>query len=90
MTSIPSPEVKKSPDDSIEKKVYDVVEGLSEYLPIVNDRNRLGFALYKYVMGEGDNPVITVKTAKVKIQGIGLEELADKIAVDIEKIKASK
>jgi hypothetical protein len=87
MTSLTPPEVKKSPEDSLEKKVYNVVEGLNEYLPIVNDRNRLGFALYKYVMGEGDNPVTTVKAAKVKIQGISLEELAKKITLELEKIK---
>ncbi len=90
MASLPPPEVKKAPEDSIEKKVYNVVEGLSEYLPIVNDRNRLGFALYKYVLGEGDNPTVTIKTAKVKIQGISLEELAGKVAVEIEKLKPAK
>jgi len=90
MTSLPPPEVKKAPEDSIEKKVYNVVESLSEYLPIVNDRNRLGFALYKYVLGEGDNPTVTIKSAKVKIQGISLEELANKVAVEIEKLKPTK
>jgi hypothetical protein len=87
MSSLPPPEIKKAPDDSLEKQVYNVVEGLSKYLPIVNDRNRLGFDLYKYVIGEGDNPSTTLKSAKVKIEGISIEELADKITLGLEKIK---
>ncbi len=90
MATLSPPAVKETPEDSIEKKVYTIVEGLSQYLPIVNDRNRLGFALYKYVLGEGDNPTVTIKSAKVKIEGITLKELADKIALEIEKIKPGK
>jgi hypothetical protein len=90
MATLSPPAVKETPEDSIEKKVYTIVEGLSQYLPIVNDRNRLGFALYKYVLGEGDNPTVTIKSAKVKIEGITLKELADKIALEIEKIKPEK
>lgn len=90
MATLSPPAVKETPEDSIEKKVYTIVEGFSQYLPIVNDRNRLGFALYKYVLGEGDNPTVTIKSAKVKIEGITLKELADKIALEIEKIKPEK
>lgn len=87
MTSLTPPSTKQFPDDSIERKVYNIVEGLSEYLPVVNDRNRLGFALYKYMTGEGDHPEKLVKTTKVKIEGISAEELAKKISSEIEKIK---
>jgi hypothetical protein len=87
MATLPPPATKKFPEDSIEKKVYQVVENLIEYLPVANDRNRLGFSLYKYVIGEGDEPHILVKSTKVKVVGISLSELAKKITVEVEKIK---
>lgn len=87
MTTLPPPIVKKFSDDSIEKKVYGIVETLNNYLPVMNDRNRLGFALYKYVKGEGDDPEILVKSMKLKVEGISLEEIAQLIKTEIEKIK---
>ncbi len=73
-------------EESIEKKVYHIITDLSEYLPIANDRNRLGFDLYKYVIGEGDEPLVTIRNAKVKLQGISVEELAKKISEAIKNI----
>lgn len=90
MSTLPSPGTDMFPDDSIEKQVYKIVEGLSNYLPILNDRNRLGFSLYKYMQGEGDSPIITLKNAKVKIEGISLEELSKKITVELDKIPKAK
>jgi hypothetical protein len=90
MSTLPSPGTNKFPDDSIEKQVYKVIEDLSDYLPIINDRNRLGYSLFKYLKGEGDIPLITLKNAKVKIEGISLEELSKKIAVELEKIPKGK
>jgi hypothetical protein len=88
MTTLTPPETKLFPDDSIEKKVYNLVDQLSEYLPVANDRNRLGFSLYKYVIGEGDEPAILVKSTKVKIEGISPEELTNKLNIGVEKIKS--
>jgi hypothetical protein len=90
MTTLPPAGVKPFPEDSVEKKIYNLVEAYSEYLPVPNDRNRLAFSLYKYVMGEGDNPKILVKSTKVKIAGISAEELGNKLNTEIEKIKAEK
>ena len=90
MSPTTPPGVKKFPEDSIEKSVYKIVESLSEFLPIINDRNRLGFSLYKYVIGEGDDPLTTLKNAKVKIKGISIEELAGKISSEIVHIKKGK
>lgn len=87
MTTLPPPATKQFPEDSIEKKVYEIVESFSKHLPIMNDRNRLAFSLYKYVKGEGDHPAILVNSTKVKIEGITAEELASKLAAEIEKIK---
>ncbi len=86
MTTLTPPSTNKFPDDSLESKVYNVVEKFNDYIPIVNDRNRLGFNLYKYMKGEGDSPEILVKTSKLKIEGISPEELAKKIKEELEKI----
>ncbi|MDR3628214.1 MAG: hypothetical protein P4L45_15330 [Ignavibacteriaceae bacterium] len=86
MTTLPPPGTNNFPDDSIEKQVYTIIDNLSSYLPIMNDRNRLGYALFKFMQGEGDSPFITLKNAKVKIEGIELEALAEKISVELGKI----
>jgi hypothetical protein len=88
MATLPPPATKQFPDNSLEKKVYKVVDKFREFMPIENDRNRLGFSLYKYVTGEGDEPSILVKSTKVKVEGISLQELAKKITVEIDKIKS--
>lgn len=87
MTTLPPPKVKQFPDDSLEKKVYNIVDSFKEYLPVMNDRNRLAFSLFKYLKGEGDAPLMAVKTNKLKIVGLTEEELALKIEEEIKKIK---
>ena len=87
MTTLPPPGTDQFPDDSVEKQVYNIVDGLKDYLPIMNDRNRLGFCLYKYMKGEGDSPEVIVKTNKLIVEGITPEELALKISTEIDKIK---
>lgn len=86
MTTLPPPSTKKFPEDSLEKKVYNIVEKYSENIPIPNDRNRLGFNLYRFMTGEGDPPEICVKAAKIKVEGISEEELAAKISEDLKQI----
>jgi len=88
MGTLPPPGTKLFPEDSLEKKVYNTVDKFREYLPIENERNRLGFALFKYVTNEGDEPRITLKSNKVKLEGITLEDLAQKIKIEIDKIKS--
>jgi hypothetical protein len=87
MTTLPPPGTDQFPDDSVEKQVYNIVDGLKDYLPIMNDRNRLGFCLYKYMKGEGDSPEVIVKTNKLIVEGITPDELASKISAEIDKIK---
>jgi hypothetical protein len=88
MGTLPPPATKPFPDDSLEKKVYKAVDKFREYLPIENDRNRLGFALFKYITGEGDETGITLKSTKVKIEGISLQELAKNLSTEMDKIKS--
>lgn len=79
MSTLPPPGVKEFPADSIEKKVYGLVEELKDFIPLDSDRNRLGFCLYKYIMGEGDAPKVLLKTAKINFRGISHTDLSAKI-----------
>ncbi|HEX2961886.1 MAG: hypothetical protein ACM3UR_06995 [Bacteroidota bacterium] len=87
MTTLPPPSVKPFPEDSLEKQVYNIVEKYKENIPIMNDRNRLGYNLFKYMSGEGDSPEILVKSTKIKIVGMTKEELAAKLTADLKTVK---
>jgi hypothetical protein len=87
MTTLPPPSTKGFPDDSVEKQVYNIVDKYKENIPIVNDRNRLGYCLFKFVMGEGDNPEILVKSTKIKIVGISEKDLAAKLNTELKDLK---
>lgn len=87
MTTLPPPKVRKFPEDSVESRVYALVESLDKYIEIPNDRNRLAYCLYKYLNNEGDEPQITLKNAKINFSGISFEELAKKLDEGLEKIK---
>ena len=87
MTTLPPPKVKKAPEDSLESKVYSMVETFKEYIPTPNDRNRLSYCLFKYLNGEGDAPKILLKTSKINYEGISKEELAKKLDEELIKIK---
>ena len=87
MSTLPPPKVKKAPEDSLESKVYSMVETFKEYIPTPNDRNRLSYCLFKYLNGEGDAPKILLKTSKINYEGISKEELAKKLDEELLKIK---
>ena len=87
MSTLPPPNTRKFSESSQEKKAYNLVEQFAEYLPIANDRNRLGFGLYKYLEGEGDPPEVLLRSSKLNIEGITLDELAKKISDELEKLK---
>jgi hypothetical protein len=87
MTTLPPPGTKEFPETSLEKKVYAIAESFSQYVPVINDRNRLGYCLYKFVSGEGDPPKILLRSAKIKVTGISLDELAGKIDAELKKIE---
>jgi len=87
MSTLPPPKVKKAPEDSLESKVYTMVEMFKEYIPTPSDRNRLSYCLFKYLNGEGDAPKILLKTSKINYEGISKEELAKKLDEELMKIK---
>ena len=86
MATLPPPATKAFPEDSLEREIYNVVEKYRDNIPITNDRNRLGFNLYKYKTGEGDSPLVCIQSAKLKLSGITEAELAEKIDNDLRDI----
>jgi hypothetical protein len=87
MTTLPPPKLKKAPEDSIESKVYSMIENYKDFVPVTNDRNRLSFCLYKYLKGEGDEPKITLKNAKIGVTGISVTDFAKKLDEELRKMK---
>ena len=88
MSTLPPPATQKFPDSSIEKKCYEIVDKYKEFIPIMNDRNRLGFSLVKFIQGEGDSPEILVKSTKIKLEGISTKDLAAKLNEELKSIKS--
>jgi hypothetical protein len=86
MTTLTPPGTMEFPENSVEKKVYNIVEQFSNYIPITNDKNRLGFGLYKFMKDEGDAPKILLRSAKIKVVGIQIDELAEKIDSELKKV----
>ncbi len=78
--------VEKSDVNSLEAKVYNIVNSLEEFLPIPNDRNRLSYDLIKQKRGEGDPTLIVLKKNKLTIKSISLESLTQKIDEQLAKI----
>lgn len=87
MATLPPSEIKEFPEDSLEKKVYSMVNSFEKYIPIMNHRNRLAFSLLNYLRGEGDSPFITVRNNKLTLQNITQAELAKKIEEKLKEIK---
>jgi hypothetical protein len=87
MTSLPPAAIKLFPENSLEKRVYNLIEKYKEYMPVNNDRNRLGFALVKYKEGKGDAPAISLKSNKITIKGITIEELSRLLDGELSEIK---
>jgi hypothetical protein len=86
MTTLPPPSIKEYPDDSDEKKIYNFIDSLEEYLPLMNDRARLSFALLNFIQGKGDPPNITVRNNKLTIEKITQSELIKIIEERLKQI----
>ena len=87
MSTKPASPVKEFSAETMEKKVYNLVDSFKEFFPIDNDRNRLAYGIIQYLLGEGDAPKVLLKSSKVRIEGIGYTELAQKLSAGIERIK---
>ena len=87
MATLPASPVKEFPENSLEKKVYSMVDKLEQNIPLMNDRNRLSFALLNYLNGHGDSPAITVRNNKLHLNNISAAELVKILETKIEEIK---
>lgn len=87
MTTLPPPNMKPANSDSIEKKVYNIVEKFSDNIPVTNDRYRLAYNLIKYLQGEADIPEILIKSTKIELSDITPVDLAIKLNEELGKIK---
>lgn len=85
MSTSPGPGTKEFSPETIEKKVYTVVEGLKEYLPMENDRNRLAFNLVNFKKGTGDSPEVSVKVSKLNFEGIAREAFTKLLVQKLEE-----
>lgn len=86
MSTLPGPKTQKADPNSLERKVYDIVEKFENNIPVPNDRYRLGYTLFKYMSGEGDPPEILVNSTKIQIQGVTKAELAASLNEELGKI----
>ena len=86
MSTLPPPATLKFSESSLERKVYNIVESFAEFIPVTNDKNRLGYCLFKFIKGEGDPPKVLLRSAKIKIVGISIDELAEKIDSELKKV----
>jgi len=86
MTTLTPPGTIQFPDSSLEKKVYNIVESFANHIPITNDKNRLGYCLFKFMKGEGDPPNVALRSAKIKVVGISVDDLAKKIDTELKNI----
>ena len=87
MSTKPAFATKPHPENSIETKTYSLVESLKEFMPIENDRYRLGYGLFKYLNGEGDAPEVLLQSAKIRFEGIEYSDLAKKLSEGLKGIK---
>lgn len=88
MSTLASAPVQEFPDSSTEKKAYAIAESFAGYLPISNDRNRLGFQLFRHLTGAGETIPIAIKTAKLTLKGITEEQLIQKVTEAIQSIRS--
>lgn len=87
MSTKPAFTTQLHPEDSVETKTYNLVDSLKEFMPIENDRNRLGYGLFKYLNGEGDAPEVLLQSAKIRFEGIEYSDLAKKLTDGLKSIK---
>ena len=90
MTTKSPSEIKVFSDDELIKKIYNSVEELKEYIPIDNDRNRLGYTVNLFYEGAIGSLLQAIDESKVlsNIEYPELEKLlSEKLAAKGLKIK---
>jgi len=86
MTTKPPPRVHEESSDSPVKKIYNIVDELKGIIPVMNDRNRLGFCLNRYLEDLAGSIREAIDSAKPWSCKISMDEL-EKIVTEKMKEK---
>ena len=90
MATLQPPSENKFSENSIEKKIYNLIDSYQAYIPIQNDRYRLSYYLYKFLNNEGEPPLKSIEYSKIKIINIDKKSLALQIEKELESINIYK
>lgn len=74
------------PENSLEKKVYSLIDKYQQYLPVDSDRYRFSLGLFNYLSEKGDRPEVLIKSSKVNLVGISEKNFIEIINKEIENI----
>mgnify|MGYP001292013270 CR=1 FL=1 len=88
MSTLASSPVQEFPDTSTEKKAYNIAESFASYIPVPNDRYRLGFQLYRHLSGDGETIPVAIKTARLTLKGITEEQLISQVTRAVDAIRS--
>jgi hypothetical protein len=88
MTTKAPAKIKDADSSDPLKKIYTVVEELTDVIPITNDRYRLAFNLHKFYVGEAASIDEAVKTTKVDTS-LDLEDLIKRVEEKYKSLNLS-
>lgn len=87
MTTKAPAKIKPEDPETPISKIYAMVEELKDSIPMPNDRNRLGFCLNRYYIGEAGTIKEAVYSAKPESSSIELDELVRIFTRKFEELK---
>lgn len=89
MTTKAPAKVKEADASDPVKIIYNMVEELADILPIINDRNRLGFNIHKFYMGEANSIEEAVRTTKPETK-IDMKDLVKQVEEKYNKLNLNR
>ncbi len=89
MTTKPPPKIKEESMSEPVKKIYAMTDELKDIIPIMNDRNRVGFCLYKYYNGEASSIKEALRSANPESCTIDRKELEKLVTEKYNKLGLS-
>jgi hypothetical protein len=90
MTTKPPPKIKEESMSEPVKKIYTMVDGLKEIIPIMNDRYRIGYCLCKYYNGESASIREALRSANPGSCTIDMDELEALITEKYNKLNLTR
>ena len=90
MTTKPPASVQEADPDSPLKKIYTMMNGFADIIPVTNERYRLAFCLQKYFNGEADSIKEALVSAKPESCTIDMHELEKLVTEKYNQLNLSK